>query len=268
MKKFSLLFLCFLALTAVGCASLCFVDPVFCPDPKPTPTPTPPPVEDCRTLGCEEGFSCKKVSAGPNPQYYCVADPTPEPPACPYLVPTARQLRNYGYRVEINPKKEGRNVGFVNRAYWPSVEGWPYYCQEGMWPERCEQILNGDHGKKFGPVVPDGTPKAIEDACNAVFLEQPCPTFRMAECTGTGGQCPITFDPFYMQGDPPVNQNHPRNVRPPACPEDYIKDADGHPLEGQWRIASAHGKGRVEACSFGEEDNPPVCTTSKFQVNN
>jgi len=112
--------------------------------------------------------------------------------------------------------------------------GKDYYCQPGMnWPAMCA-------APRRGPVAPEGHP--ARTACEAQFLEAPCPTVY-GVCTGTGEQCPITFDPYYMIDG--KNQNHPANKE---CDEaGWIKE-DGHVVEGEiWR-ATAHGKGNVVAC--------------------
>lgn len=237
------------------------------PNPAPTPTPTPPPQPEdpypdlpwCHesqppmTCGaCKHQPPNQPVQpAPPCPEPTPTPSPTPPPPPgggeCPFLTPTAADLSAAGVRVEIRPQLEGRfNVSATPMAYF----GVEYYCQPGLWPEACAE------GRTFGPVAPDGHP--YREACEAVFLEAPCPTFRMSRCTGTPNQCPITFDPYYVIGG--VNQNHPRNAR---CDQSTWVPPLGGKTQGQWWIASAHGKGYVEACN----GDLSVCTEAKFETD-
>jgi hypothetical protein len=156
-----------------------------------------------------------------------------------------------GYRCEVIPKKEGRK-GFgatpkCNR--WPDVNGQPYYCQPGLWPERCAD------GRRDGPVAPDGHPK--RSACEAHFLQLPCPEFSYQ----SDGH--MSFDPWICINEGNVfrrtlnfitrrcvNQNHPRNIR--VCGQgqfethlSWKKDQQGYIKRGQWSWATAHGNGDV-----------------------
>jgi hypothetical protein len=189
-----------------------------------------------------------------DPEVGCVPKPVDPPPPtgdCPLGTPTATELFGQGKRVEIAPRLEGRmNVSATPRAEF----GAAYYCTPEMnWPEACAA------GRTFGPVAPDGHPDRL--ACERQFLQQNCPTFVMAECTGTGNECPITFDPFYVIGG--TNQNHPRNVEAGCHGTDWIKDDGGHVLQGMFWLASAHGKGYVQACNRGKV----VCTRATFETD-
>jgi hypothetical protein len=155
-----------------------------------------------------------------------------------------------GYRCEVRVKREGRK-GVASTpwcANWPDVNGEPYYCQPGLWPERCAE------GKPGGPVAPDGHP--ARPACEARFLQQPCATFRYESNTH------MSFDPWiciHEEGQATgqcTNQNHPRNVR--VCGQgkfethpSWEKDAQGYIKAGQWSWATAHGNGTVCAEARG-----------------
>jgi hypothetical protein len=102
----------------------------------------------------------------------------------------------------------------------------------------------------------------------------------MDRCTGTGEQCPITFDPFICMtragqileraeaiGAECINQNHPANVRA-GCGgqftdhETWVK-IDGHVIRGAWWWATAHGKGYIRA----QNADGSVVGVSSFEVN-
>jgi hypothetical protein len=180
----------------------------------------------------------------------------PEPPqvACPLNTPTASWLKAQGIRVEVRPEIHGATVGATPLAEF----GTAYYCQESVaWPEACAA------GRTFGPVAPDGHPKRLE--CEQAFLEECGPVMSMSSCTGTSGECPVTFDPFYyINGQ---NQNHPSNVAA-GCGgqftdhDSWVK-VDGGVVSGAMWASIAHGKGYIKAC------NGPgtVCTSSSFEVD-
>jgi hypothetical protein len=135
------------------------------------------------------------------------------------------------------------------------IDGVPYYCTEAVaWPEACAA------GRLFGPVAPDGHPERL--VCEQYFLQGCGPKFSMAECAGSGNECPITFDPFYVING--VNQNHPSNVIAGCNGYDWEKTSWGAVLKGSFWTASAHGKGTIKACNASES----VCTTSAFVVDN
>lgn len=196
------------------------------PDPTPTPTPTPPP-----------------DPPDPDPP----VPPLPPVDPCPFGTPTAREMAARGKRVEIRPDLEGYNVTATPQANF----GIEYYCQPGLWPEACRG------NRTFGPVAPDGHPKRM--ACEAQFMEAPCPYFKTKPSPGYGL---MTFDPYFVIDR--VNQNHPNNK---TCGEDdWVKVPNGHNLgivAGSWWLASAHGRGYVIACNADQS----VCTQSKWQVD-
>jgi hypothetical protein len=121
------------------------------------------------------------------------------------------------------------------------------------WPEACAVPPCP------GAVAPEGHPQ--RPACEAQFLEQPCPTFAMDRCTGTGEQCPITWDTYIVIDG--VNQLHPANVRAGCREATYIKDPNGRLLSGEWWKATAHGKGYLKACNV----DGTVCGTSTFEID-
>ena len=144
------------------------------------------------------------------------------------------------YDCEIAPKKEGRrNFGATPKCKrWPDFpDGTLYYCQPGLWPERCAE------GRRDGPVAPDGHPGRV--ACEKQFLQLRCPYFSFSSDEH------MSYDPWYViNGE---NQNHPRNVR--VCGQGQFESHESWRREpyqgrnyivaGQWSIASAHGNGNV-----------------------
>ena len=247
---------------------LLFLTGCLPPAPNPEPTPTPidcpdtgdlpwchetgqtcgeclhqPPGEECPVLAPE----CPEAPPDPGP------GPGPEPPPgeCKLETPPAHQVPNATIRV----KREGRfNIGATPFGRF----GKDYYCSAEMnWPEACAE------GKIQGPVAPDGHPQRV--ACEQVFLGACGPTFSMATCTGTGAQCPLTFDPFFVVDG--VNQNHPRNVEA-GCGGKFTDDPSwvkqgGHIVEGNFWLASAHGKGYVKAC----DSTGTACGVSNFEID-
>ncbi len=224
--------------------------------------PPPPPPPDCEKL--EVPWCHKEV-----PPKFCgdcqhqppaarcpimapeCDDPPPPPDSwdCPFNIPSANDVPG----AEVLVKQEGHNVSFVVRGRF----GEEHYCQPGLWPEACEAV------RTFGLPIPDGHPNQI--GWTQRFMQQTAAHFVMGQCTGSGEQCPITFDTFYVIGG--VNQNHPRNVRWGAGTQftDHWtwKKKDGRLVSGQWAIASAHGKGYVRVCIAGGT----ICGVSKFEVN-
>jgi hypothetical protein len=104
----------------------------------------------------------------------------------------------------------------------------------------------------------------------------------MDRCTGTGEQCPITFDPFicmsragqvyerweaHALGILCVNQNHPANVRA-GCGEKFTDHetwvkVGGHVIRGAFWWSTAHGKGYIRA----ENVDGSVAGVSAFQID-
>jgi hypothetical protein len=173
---------------------------------------------------------------------------------CPFNTPTAAWMEANDYRCGVNPKREGRkNFGATatcNR--WPDLaDGTKYYCQPGLWPERCAG------GQPGGPVAPDGHPKRV--ACERQFLQLDCPEFSYQSNTH------MSFDPFYVIND--VNQNHPRNVRVCGQQTGLEPDYEDHPSwkrddrgyikRGQWSIAMAAGNGKV--CAEAKDGVAKAC---------
>lgn len=226
-------------------------DPRACEKAAPCPPELPEPqcpkftdrggTERCQSDACDCYCDLELIE--------CPDPPDPPPPGeCTLGTPTATELFAQGRRVEIQPKKEGRaSVSATPTAAF----GREYYCTAEMnWPEACAA------GRNFGPVAPDGHPERL--ACERQFLQQNCPTFVMAECVGTGNWCPITFDPWYVIGG--VNQNHPRNVEAGCNGADWVRDEGGGIVQGMFWLATAHGKGYIQACNKGKV----VCTKAKF----
>lgn len=184
----------------------------------------------------------------------------PPPPPCTLGTPTAREMAAAGKRPTIKVQRTVAGAGLEPQAgKW--ISGTPvacfgrdYYCQPDMdWPEACA-------GPPCpGPVAPEGHPQRV--ACEAQFLEQPCPTFAQDHCTGSGTQCPISWDTYIVIDG--VNQLHPDNVKAGCLESTYVKDPDGRLLTGQWWKATAHGKGYLKACNF----DGSACGTSTFEID-
>jgi hypothetical protein len=144
-----------------------------------------------------------------------------------------------GFNCEVKPVKEGRKgFGATPRCTsWPDVDGMPYYCQPGLWPEACAE------GRRGGPVAGDGHPKRV--ACEQQFLQLDCPYFSFESDEH------MSWDPWIATSG--VNQNHPRNVR--VCGqgqfethESWVKEpyqGGNYIVSGEWSWATAHGNGRV-----------------------
>lgn len=156
---------------------------------------------------------------------------------CPFKTPTASWMAANDQTCKVNVHREGRKgiSAGVTCSRWPDLaDGTLYYCQEGLWPERCAQ------GRRDGPVAPPGHPK--RGACENQFYEQKCARFSYTSSTH------MSFDPWIVLDS--QNQNHPRNVR--ECGqgqfeshESWKKDNQGYIKEGQWAWATAHGDGLV-----------------------
>jgi hypothetical protein len=194
---------------------------------EPGPEPEPPPPPDCATLG----------------------------------TPTAREAKAQGKDPTINVQRTVAGPleieDEIRASKWISgtpvaTFGKDYYCAIG-WAEACNE------GETRGPVASEGVPTRL--AREACFLEAPCPMFSMDHCTGTGGQCPITWDPYIVIDG--VNQNHPENVRAGCRESTWIRDPGDGIVRGEWWKASAHGKGYLKACNF----DGSVCGTSTFEID-
>jgi len=135
--------------------------------------------------------------------------------------------------------------------------GREYYCTAEMnWPEACAA------GRAEGPVAPDGHPQRM--ACEAQFMEQPCPMFSEHDPQGHW-----SFDPWFVIDS--VNQNHPKNVEA-GCGTQF----EDHPSwvkrphrgrlyiqEGMWWMATVHGDLKIKACMAGGT----ICGVSTFRVD-
>ena len=183
-------------------------------------------------------------------------EPPPPPPAtCTLGTPTARAAAAAGMSPTINVQRT--NAGPLSdplAGKW--ISGTPIasfgvaYCQAAGWTD----------GRSRCAVAIDGHPERL--ACEAHFLEAPCPTFSAERCTGTGYQCPITWDPYIVIDG--VNQNHPENVRAGCRESTFITDpGSGQVISGEWWKASAHGKGFLKACNA----DGSVCGTSSFEID-
>lgn len=192
---------------------------------------------------------------------------TPPPPVdeCTLGTPTAREALAQGkkptlvvQRTVAGSQRQARGMELREpKGKWISATpyacfGRAYYCSIG-WAEACAE------GKNCGPVAPEGNPQRL--ACEQRFLEAPCPTFTMDHCTGTGDQCPITWDPYIVIGG--VNQFHPENVRAGCRESKIVRDPAGNLILGEWWKATAHGKGFLKACN-GDRS---VCGISTFEIN-
>lgn len=173
---------------------------------------------------------------------------TEPPPDNKWSTPTAAQMQELGLRVQIRPKREGRRgIGVTPVAEFGKyeVDGKPYYCQPGLWPEACAE------GRLMGPPAPDGHPDRI--ATEQIFYEQPCATVSVEPAAGGH----MSLDPWIVQGG--VNQNHPRNVE--ACGQARFQDDPSwvkepyqgrlYIVEGQLSWATWHGTGQVCAEAKG-----------------
>ena len=132
--------------------------------------------------------------------------------------------------------------------------GTAYYCtDEADWPEACAA------GRTSGPVAREGHPQRV--ACEAQFMEQPCPTYSAHDA-----YTHISFDPWFMIGG--VNQNHPKNVAA-GCGkqfedhESWVKEG-AYVQSGMWLRATVHGNTKVKACMA----NGTICGVSSFRVDN
>lgn len=184
-------------------------------------------------------------------------------PTCTLGTPTARQLVALGKKATVapqrtvagsySPQRSGIQAGKWISATPKGQFGKAYYCAIG-WAEAC-----AEPDSFIGPVAPEGHPE--RQACEAQFLEAPCPLMLEAKCTGTGNQCPITWDPYIVIGG--VNQFHPENVRA-GCREGlFRRDAQGNLIGGEWWKATGHGKGFVKACNF----DASVCGVAQFEID-
>lgn len=169
-----------------------------------------------------------------------------------------------GKRVEVAPRREGRKAwGATPLGWdWPEVNGQPYYCQRGLWPERCRE------GRNDGPVAPDGHPYRV--ACERQFLQLDCPYFTLESDEH------MSYDPYVcinesglvvedLSPEACVNQNHPRNVE--VCGQtkfggdpSWVKEEHlGHlyVVAGEWSWATAHGNGKV--CASAKDGVAKKC---------
>lgn len=198
---------------------------------KPYVPPVMPPVVEPTCPECLEGFVCT------DPKIGCVKKgpegPLPPVSECTLGTPTAREAKAQGKNPTLNVQREGaKRVSATPVADF----GYEYYCSIG-WAEACAEK------RRRGPVAPDGHPQ--REVCEAHFLETECPVFREAVCTGTGPQCPMTFDTWFVING--VNQPHPRNLK---CDSRFdVKDADGHLLISSFWTAIFSGKGKAAACN-------------------
>lgn len=186
----------------------------------------------------------------------------PQPVACTLGTPTAREAAVQGKHPTIRVQRT--TAGYTVKGQEPQAGKWisgtpvanfgkSYYCQPGMnWPEACASPPTP------GPVAREGDPQ--RPPCEAAFLEAPCPVFSQERCTGTGEQCPITWDPYLVIDG--VNQNHPDNVKA-GCRESTWVRENGRIVKGEWWKATAHGKGFLRACNF----DGSVCGTSTFEID-
>jgi hypothetical protein len=149
--------------------------------------------------------------------------PPPPPPAgCTLGTPPATEVPG----ATFNVKAHGRGLTTTPLGRF----GKAYYCTpEADWPEACAD------GRDFGPVAREGHPQ--RRACEIAFVGSQCPRWK-GECTGTGNQCPITFDTLI--GDNP----HPMNANA-GCPDPHPNHQENP--EVFWGRPA--GKGWVFACN-------------------
>jgi hypothetical protein len=129
------------------------------------------------------------------------------------------------------------------------VNGEPYYCQEGLWPEACAA------GRRGGPPAPDGHPNRV--ACEKQFLELDCPYMSFES------EQHMSYDPWVSING--VNQNHPRNVlhgcgRQFEDHPSWVKEPYGgkqYIVAGQFYWATAHGNGKV--CAEAKDGAAKKC---------
>lgn len=191
----------------------------------------------------------KVVEGGPPPP-----PPPPPPSTCTLGTPTAGAAVAAGMNPTINVQRT--NAGPLSdplAGKW--ISGTPIasfgvaYCRNAGWTD----------GRSRCAVAIDGHPERLP--CEAHFLEAPCPTFSADRCTGTGDQCPITYDPFIVIDG--LNQNHPENVRAGCRESTFVTDPAGQVISGEWWKASAHGKGFLKACNA----DGSVCGVSAFEID-
>jgi hypothetical protein len=185
------------------------------------------------------------------------AEPPPPPPptTCTLNTPTARAAAAAGMNPTINVQRT--NAGPLSEPLagkW--ISGTPLaafgvaYCRNAGWTD----------GRSRCAVAIDGHPERLP--CEKRFLEAPCPTFSADRCTGTGYECPITYDPFIVIDG--KNQNHPENVRAGCRESTFVPNPEGSGvLAGEWWKASAHGKGFLKACNA----DGSVCGVSTFEID-
>jgi hypothetical protein len=205
-----------------------------CQDPLPQP--------QCATF-TDRGGNLQAQSGSCNCWRGYVFVECPEPPpvgTCPFRTPSAAEMVAQGLKVEIRPKKEGRKafgstpLGEFGRFM---VDGKPYYCQEGLWPEACAA------GRQIGPVAPDGHPDRV--ACEQVFLQLKCSYLSVVSDEH------MSMDPWISLNG--VNQNHPRNVARGCGSQleddpSWVKEPhNGHlyVVAGEIDWATVHGNGKV-----------------------
>ena len=178
------------------------------------------------------------------------ADPPPPPPpvgACTLGTPKASETPSAQIVVQRISKMI---VGSTPKGCF----GKEYYASAEMnWPEAAAA------GRTCGPVAREGHPQRV--ACEAQFMEQPCPTYSTTQALGH-----ISFDPWFVIDG--VNQNHPKNVAA-GCGkqfedhESWIKEGQ-YIQSGMWLRATVHGDTKVMACM----SNGTICGVSKFRVDN
>lgn len=193
-----------------------------CPAPTPTPTPIPTPT------------STPEPTPTPTPA------PTPTPTPSPTPTPEAScTLGTPFYKQATAPQwgisPYGRGFQFTPKARF----GKDYYCSKEMnWPEACAA------GRSEGPVAPDGHPQRL--ACERQFTgSTACPLAKMRKCTGSGAQCPITFDAWVWDAN--LGKEVPHNInRVAGCTEEEMLPQNGTQVRGQWLQPS--GKGTFAVC--------------------
>jgi hypothetical protein len=152
--------------------------------------------------------------------------------------------------VDFGLELQGRRIW---RATPRGAFGREYYCRDDVdWPEACAA------GRSFGPVAPEGHPKRLD--WEAAYMGIQCP-YWSAESSAH-----ISFDPFFVSGNPPVNQNHPDNVAICGQAADHadpswVKDPNGYVQAGIWTIATFHCTPGVACavCASGKDGVGRTC---------
>jgi hypothetical protein len=211
-----------------------------------TPT-TPPPTTPTTTLPAPPPTTLPEQPTTPVTTLPPVTPPTtlpPSPPveqpaeaACTLGTPHWSQASHPHFRIYV----DGGGFGATALADF----GADYYCRIG-WTAACNE------GRRTGPVAPDGHPQRV--ACERAFMGVRCPRFLHSKCSGTGDQCPLTFDPYVFDHALGREVPFPPNVAA-DCPMDPQDSSDVRAYK-VW----VSGKGKFKVCMGAREGYETPCT--------